>query len=475
MQKQFIAATNANPILQNGSFIGNNLTASGLYGAPYRTPYSEQFNFGLQRELFKGAVLSADYVHNATLKIGQNVDFNRVGASRYFNLAAAKNAVASANSTVGCGATDVACGISRGLTIADYAGEGLDSGNIYLAGNPASYNGYTTSTGAAFPGRNALLGNGNFTVPVGKAGYDALQMVFRQVAQHPLPGIVSSNLQISYAYSRALATNIGGALGSSDAFFPAGSWDNDNPGTIIGRSNLDHKHQVNFGGSMRVKYGLQIGMIGHFYSAPPTSLTLDAGVLPGGAGNIFQSDLNGDGTTADLLPGTDPGSYMHSVNGSNLQSRITNFNQQYAGKLTPAGQQLVNSGLFTVAQMTAINAVVRPIANVASSQAINNPAFRTLDVNASYPIPLARFREGLSLEPAIAFYNVGNFSNYGSIGGTLQNIDDGTIVGGVNQNPSTRTGPNTYEVVNGLRRTRGSGTFNQGSPRTTEFSLRLNF
>lgn len=475
MQQQFISATNANPILRNASYIGNNLTASGLYGAPYRTPYSEQFNFGIQREVFKGAVLSADYVHNATLKIGQNVDFNRVGASRYFNVAAAKAAIAATNNSVGCADTDVACGIGQGLSIEDYAGNGLDSGNVYLGGNPASFNGYTVATGAAFPGKNPLLGNGLFTMPVGKVGYDALQMVFRQVASHPLPGVVSSNIQISYALSRAIASNIGGTLGSSDAFFPAGSWDNDNPAAILGRSNLDHKHEVNFGGSMHVKYGLQVGLIGHFYSAPPSSLTLDSGVLSGGAGNIFQSDLNGDGTVGDLLPGTNPGSYMHDVNGATLQSRISTFNSQYAGKLTPAGQQLVNSGLFTLPQLTAIKGVIRPIANVGSTQAINNPTFRTLDVNASYPIPLARFHEGFSLEPAIAFYNVGNFSNYGSIGSVLPNIDDGTIVGGVNNNPSTRTGPNTFAVNNGLRRTRGSGTFNQGSPRTAEFQLKLNF
>ena len=476
MQKQFIAATNANPILQNGSFIGSNLTANGLYGAPYRTPYSEQFNAGLQREVFKGAVISADYVHNSTLKVGQNVDYNHVGASRYFNLTAAKNAIASANAGVGCGPADVACGIGQGLTIEDYANNGLDSGNVYLAGNPASYNGYTVATGAAFPGKNPLLGDGLFTVPVGKVGYDALQMVFRQVASHPLPGIQSSNIQISYALSRAIATNIGGSLGSSDAFFPAGSWDNDNPGFIIGRSNLDHKHEVNFGGSVHVKYGLQVGIIGHFYSAPPSSLTLDTSVLGGGAGNIFQSDLNGDGTTGDLLPGTNPGSYMHDVKSSTLQSRISGFNSQYAGKLTPAGQQLVNNGLFSVSQLTAIKGVIRPIANLASNQAINNPMFRTLDVNASYPIPLSRLREGVSLEPAVAFYNVGNFSNFSSIGSNLPNIDDGTIgSGNINLNPSTRTGPNSYAVLNGLRRSRGSGTFNQGSPRTAEFQLKLNF
>ena len=483
MQNVFVAATNKNPLVPNGGFIGNNLTAAGLYGGPYRTPYSEQFNFGVQREVFKGAVLSADYVHNATLKIGQNVDLNHVGASRFFNKTAALNAIAAtAAAYPACtGATtpqqQVTCSISQGAVITDFAGNGLDSGNQYLGGNPAEYNNLSVATGAAFPGRNPLLGTGSFTLPVGKAGYDALQMVFRQVKAHPARGIDSANLQISYAFSRAVSTNTGGANGStSDAFFSANSWDNDNPGFVIGRSSLDHKHEVNFGGSAQIKYGLHVGLIGHFYSAPPTSLTLDNNVLPGSVASVFQTDLNGDGTSGDLAPGTVPGDYQHRIKGSNISNYVSTFNQQYANQLTPAGQVLVANGLFTNAQLLSIQGAIRPLATPNGPRSINNPTFRSLDASAGYPIPLARFREGLSLEPSIAFYNVGNFANYGNLGGILTNIDDGAISPtGVNNNPSTRTGPNTFGVQNGLRTPRGTGTFSQGTPRTTEFQLKLNF
>ena len=478
LQGLYQANTKTHALSSNGGYVGATGQVLGQYGAPYRTPYANQFNFGIQREVFKGAVVSADYVHNATLKIGQNVDVNHVGAARTFRLAAAKNAIATANAGVGCGPADVACGISRGLMIADYAAAGLGSGNEALGGLPAANQvGLTPDTGAAFPGTNPLLGNGTFILPIGKTGYDALQVVFRQVASHPAPGIVSSNVQVSYALSRIVATgSSNGGQGGSDAFFPSAIFNNDDPNSVIGRAGLDHKHEVNFGGSARMKYGLQLGIIGHFYSAPPSSLTLDNTVITNG--NVFQSDLNGDGTTGDLLPGTLPGDYMHRVKSDSLQRYISNFNGQFAGQLTPAGQQVVNAGLFTQAQLNAIGGTIRPIANVGSSRAINNPTFRTLDVNASYPIPLARFREGLSLEPAIAFYNVGNFANFGGvhvIGSTLPNIDDGTIVNGLNLNTSTRSGPNTYAVQNSLRDTRGSGTFNQGSPRTTEFQLKLNF
>ena len=480
LQQLYQANTKTHALSSNGGYVGATGQVSGQYGAPYQTPYANQFNFGIQREIFKGGVISADYVHNATLKIGQTVDQNHVGSARNFNKTAAQNAINATVAACGVGQLSIALTVCPGLypngggaTIADFAANGLDSGNEKFGGVPAANKGLTPNTGAAFAGDNPLLGNGSFILPIGKTGYDALQVVFRQVASHPLPGIVSSNVQVSYALSRIVATGSGAGQGGSDAFFPAGVINNDDPNSVIGRAGLDHKHELNFGGSMRMKYGLQLGLIGHFYSAPPSSLTLDNTVIQNG--NIFQSDLNGDGTTGDLLPGTLPGDYMHRVKSTSLQSGIASFNSQYAGQLTPAGQQVVNSGLFTQAQFIAIGGAVRPIATLPQANAINNPAFRTLDVNASYPIPLARFREGLSLEPAIAFYNVGNLANYGTLGSTLPNIDNGTVTNGVNQNASTRSGPNTFDVQNGLRTVRGSGTFDQGGPRTVEFILKLNF
>ncbi len=47
--------------------------------------------------------------------------------------------------------------------------------------------------------------------------------------------------------------------------------------------------------------------------------------------------------------------------------------------------------------------------------------------------------------------------------------------GPINTTDGYLTGPNTYANLNALRTVRGSGTFSQGSPRSTEFQLRLNF
>lgn len=477
LQKAYQADTKTHSLLGNGSYIGDTLNASGAYAPDYKTPYSEQWNGGVQRELFHGAVLSVDYVHNSTLKIGQSLDVNHVGAARYFNKTAAQNAVAA--TLAYCNAASVAAAIAPGgcapggkiapyaATIDDFANNGLDSGNVYLQGYSATAYGYTPSTGAAFPGQNVNLGSGAMILPIGRSGYDALQIVYRQQKNGFLFNTVDhANFQISYNLSRIVTTSTGG----SDQFFAYGSWDNDNPMAYMGRDDLDHTHQLSFGGSFLFKHGPQVGLVGHFASARPTTLTLDSG--GSGAGAIFFSDVTGDGTTGDLAPGTLPGAYMHQLKGAGLNNYITNFNSTLAGKLTPAGQAVVNSGLFTQAQMVTIGAAIQPIAQVASSAAILNPAFRAMDLNFSYPIRLSHFREGLSLEPAVALYNVFNFANYTSQNGTLLNQND---AGPTNAQIGYTTGYDTYAALNASRVERGSGTFDQGGPRTMEFQLKLNF
>lgn len=480
LQQQYQAATKADPALTNASYVGRTLAMGGsggtiAYGAPYRTPYAEQWSFGIQRELGRGIILSADYIHNSTLKFGQVIDFNNVGAARYLDANAARTAIAAtADSFPGCtgmtGSAAVDCVISHRGTIDDFATNGLDSGNQVSGGDPAQVSGKT----AAFPGKNPLLGNGNFMMPIGRSGYDALQIVYKESKTHPAPGISSVNIQGSYSLSRIVSSYGAGSTDSSDQFFgsSASTWDNDNPTLYMGRSALDHKHQVTMAAIFNFKYGPRVGLTGQFRSAAPTNLTLDN--QNGGTAGIFTSDVTGDGTVGDIAPGTLPGAYMHDVRPNTLQKYITNFNQTKANTLTPAGQALVSAGLMTPQQLIALGGVIQPIANLPQQNAIANPTYRNIDVNFAYPISLSKFREGMNIEPAIAFYNVFNMANYSlKPSGILENT---TSAGGsVNGDTNYLTGPNTYAVVNSNRAQRGSGTFNQGAPRTTEFQLKLNF
>jgi len=378
------------------------------------------------------------------------------------------------------GSAAVDCVIGQGGTIDTFAANGLDSGNNFLGSQPASTQGLTVATGAAFPGANPLLGQGLFLLPVGRSGFDALQMVFKEQKAHPAPGVLNSNLQISYSFSRAVSTaNAGNNVGNTgvgDQFFSSPSYDYDNVTRFMGRSGLDHTHEISFGGSATLKYGPQIGIIGHFFSSAATNLTLDAGGLSGaGTSGIFQSDVTGDGTTTDIVPGTNPGDYMHSYKGRNLNKLISQYNATQAGTLTPAGNALVAAGLFSQHQLVALEAVQLPIAQVPESIAPENAWFRTLDLNLSYPIRLSRFREGMSLVPAIAFYNVGNFSNFKDyLDGTLDNVFTAAANGGTAPSGALN-GPNTFADHDQNRVQRGSGTSDIGCARTAEFQLKLNF
>lgn len=485
LEASYQAGYQKNPTPANSQFIGNTLDASGTYGAPYRTPYSEQFNFGVQREIFKGAVLSLDYVHNSTIKIAQTVDVNHLGAARFLNTTAARNAVAATLTACGVQTVDQAMVACPGLhtntdgtvgpaTIFDFAGNGLDSAGDYLSGQSPAANGLTVATGAAFPGQNAKLGSGAFLLPVGRSGYDAFQVVFREQKSHPVPGIERSNLQVSYNLSRIVSSSNNT---TSDQFFSSPSWSNDNPTAFIGRALLDRKHQVSFGGSFLVKYGPEVGVIGHFYSALPQTLTLDDAASPNNpTANIFRTDLDGDGTYGDLAPGTLPGDYMHRLKAGNLGSYINSFNQTYAGRLTPAGQALVNAGVMTQAQLVGLGGAIQSIDNNVSGRALANPMYQSLDLTLSYPIRFGHYvhtlGESAMLEPKVAFYNVGNFANFG--GGTNPGVSP---FGGVLSQTGTGNlnGPVNSDAYEGVRVVRQSGTFDQGGPRTTEFQLRLTF
>ena len=488
----------------NPSYIGTTgLDANSIYAAPYKTPYSIQFNGGIQRELAKGLILSADYVHNATLKIPLSVDVNHDGAARTLNTTAAANAIAntlaacaikgagpvnSVNAAIapsGCPGLHPAVAATAmtpaqpagSATIQDFAGAGLDSGTNFLGGTAASYNvdvnnvPLTPATGAAFPGVNPNVGQGKFILPVGRSGYDALQMVLQQQKSHPAPGIVQSNLQVAYSLSRIVGSTAGG--NPTDQFFSgAAPYNNDNPNLYNGRTPLDHTNELSFGGSLTLKYGIQTGFIGHFFSAPATSLTLDD--TAGNTAQIYQTDVDGDGTIGDLVPGTNPGYYEHQIKGGNLNTLINNYNNTHAGSPTPAGNALIAAGLLTQQQLVALGGVQQAIA-AAPAHPLNNAALRTFDFNVSYPITFNRFREGLSLVPGVAMYNVFNMSNFNSIPSIVGSSTGTLLSTGDAGQPGYFNGTNDQPTLNEARITRNSGTFDQGGPRTTEFQLKLNF
>lgn len=475
LQKAYQQATKAGGAAGNASFIGNRLAipnGNSAYAPSYKTPYSVHINLGVQRQLTEGTVVTADFVHQVTNRIAQQIDVNHVGDSSFLNTDAANLAVS--NTVAQCGVANlqaalIACpgletdsgGNVHPVALTDFSNNGLDSGNVYLAGYPAAYYGITAAEGAAFPGKNPAVGNGYFSYPAGRSAYDALQLNLREEKAHPLPGIADSNLEVSYAYSRFIATSTGG----SDEFFVGSSYDYNHPTRHMGYGGLDHRHNIALGGAATITHGPKIALIAHLMSSAATNMILDD--LAGSAGQIFITDVDGDGQIGDLIQGTNPGAYGRSVHGKDLKNLISNYNGKYAGQLTPAGQALVTAGIMTAAQLSSLGAVQQPIAPVPGS-AYENPIFKSVDLSATYPVRLRFINETARLEPVVAFYNAFNMANYGGPTGLLLNTADAGQDNYINGNYN-------FDVKNANRTGRGSGTFDQGGPRSIEFQLKFVF
>jgi hypothetical protein len=101
---------------------------------------------------------------------------------------------------------------------------------------------------------------------------------------------------------------------------------------------------------------------------------------------------------------------------------------------------------------------------------LRNFPFRGLDANFTYPIKLKWLGEATTLEPGVAMYNFANFGNY-----TLNNYDPEILNSPGETDSNYPNGPFDYSTKDQNRVTRGSGTFDAGDARSTQFSLKLTF
>ena len=67
---------------------------------------------------------------------------------------------------------------------------------------------------------------------------------------------------------------------------------------------MDRTHQLTFTPIADLPHGLKLSMTAHLASPLPLSLYIPQQDGGGVAGEIFRSDLTGDGTVGDLLPGS---------------------------------------------------------------------------------------------------------------------------------------------------------------------------
>jgi hypothetical protein len=501
LQAQYQASTVAAGPAINPSFIGSTLaagldsTGTDLLAPNYLSPRSVQMNLGLQREINPGTVLTVDYVRNIETHTLLAVDTNRVGDFRFpstnFNgvvgaaiLATASKNQGSANkgcpslpvgpAMVNCylanfngnysasagGGTDPYAG-----TIADFASNGLDSGYSLCGGFPCAAVG---APAAAFPGINANLGANQMLFPIGYARNSAFQLSLKQHLKNPFPGLTNFDLQVSYQFQDYIAA-------ASDNDFINIATDFNNTQRYLGPNGLDRKNQVSFGGTVDLPFHFRVGMIGHFYSPLPVTLTLSPNGNPGG---IFVTDVTGDGTgdgsfasngsRGDVLPGTNVGAFEHGINQGNINTAINNYNHADAFQPTPAGQVLINSGLFgatpqqSLATLQSLGGVQQPVPTAPFDEA-GMGWLRDFDMSVNW---MYKVKERFVIQPGVSVFNVMNFANFNGPANPLSGVLSGTP-GSVNGTRGRQPASNRLGL--------GSGVFAPGSPRVIEFSLKFSF
>jgi hypothetical protein len=431
---------------------GTDTIGGSLIDPNYKSPYGAQFNIGFQRELKRGLVLSVDYVLNRGVHFNVTRDRNRTGAANNFNLAAAEDAIAATLTKCGVATIDAAIANCKGkhAKITNFSANGLGAGSGL--------------DGFAFGGDNRDFRVMTVIEQVGLSRYQGLQVALTGKLGTWGP-FSNTFMNLAYSLSRFKAT--GGAAGATDQDFLTAAQNNDLPTRFYGPSNLDRTHIFGISFITDLPYHFRLASTTAYRSAESSDIELfdTTGANPAG---IFLTDLNGDGVLQDPIPGTNHGSFNRGVSAADLARMVAKFNAGTAGGLTPAGQKLVDAGLFTPAQLTALGAVIPsiPVGALGAGQ-IGNPNFFTSDLRLSW---VYKFKERLTVEPIAEVFNLINRNN--GAGTNTLGIGGNTGLSGL---LSGQSGTINGTISNPLRIGSGSGSFSSGSPRAFQFGIRVSF
>jgi hypothetical protein len=291
--------------------------------------------------------------------------------------------------------------------------------------------------------------------PIGRSVYNALQVALRSNKDNPFRGVRNMGLLVTYSLSRFKS------LANDQDFVESATSDRD-INAFFGPTSLDRTHQIGFGTSMDFPYAFRLAFNGRIATALPRTLTLPGG---GNTGMLFQSDWYGDGSNqGHVLPGTNIGSFGRDVKVGDLNGVISSYNSTVAGTLTPAGQALVDAGLFTKDQLTALDGVMETVSPPPAGQIGNPPS---LNVSTRFGWVLrpgkvwSSVPETFTIEPSISIFNLFNFANFGRL--------DGELNGGALSPNGTTRGDRTNRIYF------GSGIFSSGGPRMFEYGIRVTF
>jgi hypothetical protein len=286
------------------------------------------------------------------------------------------------------------------------------------------------------------------------------------------------NMTIAYTLSR-FVNDAGGA--TADQNFSPPALDYNNPSYYTGPSPLDRTDAFKFGLTTEfAHHGPRLSVIGNFGTSHPSSpFLLSQNPSFGGiisTGEIFRTDLTGDGTNSDLFPTVagqaegKPGQFGRSVSPTQFASLINSWNSTAAGTLTPAGLSLVATNLFTTSQLQTLQAT-KPFVAPPPPGAVGNGIFREVSTTLAWPIKVT---ERFSIEPSFSAFNVFNLANFLTETNPLT-TQFTPFAPGSTGGAGSVNGTTSGSTRESLRVGTGSGVFSLGSPRQVEWGIRLNF
>jgi len=505
LQSDFLAAQSAVTGGPNVYSLANSIADFGGMLAPgFKTPRVLHMSAGIQHQIGERGMFSADYVREIGTQFPMGIDTNHVGDASFLtdgdnsnpllnNYAAelsAINATLLANpASAGCpqatstdassqAAVDCYLKNVKTASITDFARHGLDSSNAFCGPFPCSVLGKQQ---AAFGGVNPAVGSNVMYFPGGRSKYTGVHLTYHTVSGvNPARRVQRLEMTMAYTLSK-YKSNLAepnGSGGDYSLLNPAEDYRR--PHGYWGAAGMDRTNQFTIIPTADLAHGLRLSTIIHLASPLPLSAyipQLDGG---GVAGEIFRSDISGDGTVGDLLPGTNIGS-TGKYSTSNLTKAIAYYNTNFAGQnvqtghcyLTPAGQALWNSGLFRADQLCNLGAHP-PLIQGLPDHAATATWLKTMDLRLSRPFQIG---ERVKLEPNLSVFNLFNWANFGGAGNQLSGVMNGAPGSSLNNSSAAGfCGASTTFCTSRLDRVlAGSGTYANGAPRQIELGVRITF
>jgi hypothetical protein len=507
LQTQFISTQSGVTSGPNVYSLANSLANfGGLLAPSYKTPRVVHMSLGFQRAIGERSSISIDYVRQIGTQFPLGIDTNHVGDSRFLvdgsdpnplnnTFRAELDAITATVQAPGLPSAVSQCLNNPGnpvtfpltagpdsqlavncylqgvptASITDFARQGLDSSNAFCGPFPCAVLGKRS---ASFGGINPAVGSNVMFFPTGRSKYQGVSVAFKTSGENLTRGVRHWDLGLSFTYSD-YQSNIASPNGSGGDYsiLPV-ALDYVRPHVgHFGSSGLDRRSVFAFTPSVELRRGLRLTVIAQAAAPLPITLFLPQQDGGGVAGEIFRTDVTGDGTVGDLLPSTKIGS-VGVYTGDNGANAIKFYNANSAGKLTPAGQALVNAHLFSSQQLAALGALTPLIRQVNTGAA---PVWlKTIDLRLSWPFHVG---ERFTLSPNVSAFNIFNQANFGGPGRQLSGVLDGSP--GTSLNNATvagNCGVSPAFCASRLDRiTPGSGTYGTGAPRQLEFGVRVTF